>query len=313
MSVCRVTRCVPGPTEFALTFAETSTRSFSDESSSPLPASASSLASGSSDPAPPPQSLSTPPHRPGFDAYRGASTLTPDGAQQYLTDLLHLPPSQQIPPKLALQILTHKSYRFVSLPRNPYLQPAPLPEEEDNNWAASHNARLSFLGRRAMSTYLAMFVHAAVATSGVPLHQLDFLRGRSLETKLANLSHVTNVGREIGAAWGVQDVVRWDHNPVSRSTRPRPGRRLMGRSTPDSRFMEWRSKPCWAECSRSLDRPPRTVLSTCMRCRISPDSCAIRYSSRRWRRCGGIWRAIWEEAFWSSRAAFGASDRRRSD
>ena len=218
-----------GSAKFALTFAETSTRSFSDDSPAPLPASASSLASSSSDHAPPPQSLSTPPSRPGFDAYRGASTLTPAGAQQYLTDLLQLPPSQQFPQKLALQILTHKSYRFVSLPRNPHLQPAPLPEEEDNNWAASHNCRLSFLGRRAMSTYLAMFVHAAIATSGVPLHQLDFLRGKSLETKLANLSHVTNVGREVGAAWGVQDVVRWDHNPVRCKSRQNTGRRLTDR------------------------------------------------------------------------------------
>ena len=94
-------------------------------------------------------------------------------------------------------------------------------------WAASHNARLSFLGRRALATYLAMFVHSSVVSSS-ELRNLDFLRGRSLESKSEAMRMVQNVGREVGTHWRVGDVMRWDRNEVGRHPPSTPqGEELM--------------------------------------------------------------------------------------
>lgn len=76
-----------------------------------------------------------------------------------------------------------------------------------------HNSRLSFLGRRAIASYLALFVHEATGTS-TQLRDMEFLRGRSLEEKLEALRHVNNLGREVGGRWGIESVMRWDRNQV---------------------------------------------------------------------------------------------------
>ena len=143
------------------------------------------------------------------------STTTPESAQAYLTDLLHLPPSRAFPPALALQILTHKSYRFVNLIRHGPSSSTPTAGDE---WAANHNARLTFLGRRALASYLALFVHSSIM-SCAELRGMDFLRGRSLENKLEAMRVEVNLGREVGTPWGVYDVMRWDRNGVSLRTR----------------------------------------------------------------------------------------------
>ena len=155
----------------------------------------------------------------------GMSTTTPSSAQSYLSDLLSLPADRQFPPPLSLQILTHKSYRHVHIPRRSTStstgtsysttspDPTPLPHSE--NWAASHNARLSFLGRRALASYFAMFVHSAVASAGiVDIRDLDFLRGKSLEERLAILRHDRNLGNMVGNPWRVDKFMRWDGNQV---------------------------------------------------------------------------------------------------
>ena len=71
------------------------------------------------------------------------------------------------------------------------------------------------MGRRAIKTYLAMFVHAAVASSGVGIRELGMLRGKSLEKKIEDMTHVKNLGRSVGGVCGVGKVVRSDENPVS--------------------------------------------------------------------------------------------------
>lgn len=131
-------------------------------------------------------------------------------AQSYLTDLLHLPESRQFPPELALQILTHKSYRQVHAIRHAHSEL----EVEAERSSVPHNSRLSFMGRRAIASYLALFVHEAIGTSS-KLKDLEFLRGRSLEDKLEALRHVNNLGREVGGQWGIDSVMRWDRNQVS--------------------------------------------------------------------------------------------------
>ena len=74
------------------------------------------------------------------------------------------------------------------------------------------------MGRRAIASYLALFVHEAVGTS-TELKDLDFLRGKTLEEKLEALRHVNNLGREVGDRWGIDSVMRWDRNAVSRFQR----------------------------------------------------------------------------------------------
>lgn len=136
-----------------------------------------------------------------------SSSTTPAAASSYLSDLLELPASAAFPPQLALQLLTHKSYRFVHRLTN-------MSEEELVQSQVSHNARFSFLGRRALASYLAMFLHAQVRTAE-GARSSDFLNGKDIETRLADLLHESNVGRTVGDRWGVQDVMRWTANPVS--------------------------------------------------------------------------------------------------
>lgn len=60
-----------------------------------------------------------------------------------------------------------------------------------------------------------MFVHrATLETGGGALEELDFLRGRTLDEKIAALSHPLNLGRELGEKWGVGQYMRWDGKAV---------------------------------------------------------------------------------------------------
>ncbi|KIR99475.1 hypothetical protein L804_03105 [Cryptococcus deuterogattii 2001/935-1] len=146
------------------------------------------------------------------------SSTTPQVAQSYLSNLFSLPPSRQFNPALALQILTHKSYRFAHPVRHsPSLSEAQSPIAQESS--APHNARLAFLGRRALSTYLALFVHEAYGSSGALREQgSDFLRGKELEERLTALRHVNNLGRMVGGEWRVEDVLRWDRNQTAQAS-----------------------------------------------------------------------------------------------
>lgn len=186
--------CLPPPP--LLTYSPATARSYAS------PASASSTSSSYP---PPPLPSST-------------SSTTPQVAQAYLSNLFSLPPSRQFNPALALQILTHKSYRFAHPVRHSQsLSEAQSPIAQESS--APHNARLAFLGRRALSTYLALFVHEAYGSSGALREQgSDFLRGKELEERLTALRHVNNLGRMVGGEWRVEDVLRWDRNQVCESS-----------------------------------------------------------------------------------------------
>ncbi|KAK4689225.1 hypothetical protein P7C73_g870, partial [Tremellales sp. Uapishka_1] len=143
-------------------------------------------------------------------SHSNPDALTPLSAQNYLSDLLHLSPTRAFPPPLALQILTHKSYRYAHSIRSPL----PLSQSQSQSNVA-HNARLSFLGRRALASYLAMFIHSSYR-SETELRASGLLSGKSgLEEKLESLRHVNNLGREVGQLWDVAKVMRWDQNEVS--------------------------------------------------------------------------------------------------
>ena len=149
-----------------------------------------------------------------------SDALTASRAQSYLSDLLHLSPSQAFTPEASLQTLTHKSYRYAHLIRNPSARRDRAdfgvvrePTSADQPSSVSHNARFSFLGRRALATYLALFVHSHLQSSArLRDGTVDFLRGKRLEDKLDSMRHATNLGREVGGRWGVGEVMRWDHN-----------------------------------------------------------------------------------------------------
>ncbi|WVQ96104.1 hypothetical protein IAU59_003206 [Kwoniella sp. CBS 9459] len=141
-------------------------------------------------------------------------------AQAYLSDLLALPSDRQFPPELALQILTHKSYRYSHPIRHvQHRSPSSPPTQTTSNIGSEpHNSRLSFLGRRAISTYLSIFAHDAFRGRDLQVEGSDFLRGLSLEQRLDNLRNTNNLGRTVGTAWRVGDVVRWDRNETSRES-----------------------------------------------------------------------------------------------
>lgn len=63
-----------------------------------------------------------------------------------------------------------------------------------------------------------MFVHSAVASSGVGVREMAFLRGKTLEKKMEDMTHVKNLGRSVGGVWGIGKVTRSDENPVSGTT-----------------------------------------------------------------------------------------------
>ncbi|KAJ9119717.1 hypothetical protein QFC22_003427 [Naganishia vaughanmartiniae] len=206
-------------------------------------------------------SLSRTPRSGGYNTSR---TLTPESASKYLSDLLSLPSTRQFPPQLALRILTHKSYRAAHLLGYGHSTRtgggggggasfAAVVESEQNG-SAPHNARLAFLGKRALESYLLMFLHqqalvgavpSSTATSteqptslstisesastptSLPLSRSATLTGLNLsaelgaeyafDEKIANLTHRTNLGRSVGQQWNVEQVMRWESNSVSGS------------------------------------------------------------------------------------------------
>lgn len=155
------------------------------------------------------------------------SPVTPEKASEYLTSLLSLPSSRPFPAPLALRILTHKSYRGVQVLGQGYnsrtLSPlGPTDSSTEAAGSAAHNARLTFLGKRAMLSYLLMFIHQHALDTGRPigteLQGLSLLNTKGedvgLDEKLQNLVNLSNLGRTVGSRWGLEHVMRWQSNLV---------------------------------------------------------------------------------------------------
>lgn len=142
-------------------------------------------------------------------ASASASTSTsPERAVEYLSTLLRLPSNRQIPAPLALRMLTHRSYRGSHvLGLGSRMRGGN--NRNDLEGAAPHNARLAFLGKRAAKGYLAMLIHSRASSQSFG----------DIEERIENLVHLNNLGREVGSAWNVQDVMRWQSNVVSGSRR----------------------------------------------------------------------------------------------
>lgn len=181
--------------------------------------------------------------------YNTSRALTPESASTYLSDLLSLPSTRPFPPQLALRILTHKSYRAAHLLGHGHSTRtggAVSAIESEQSGSAPHNARLAFLGKRALVSYLMMFLHQQALVGAVPstlaqqstssatasggaspssLSRSATLTGLNLsaelgaehafEDKIANLTHRTNLGRAVGQQWNLEQVMRWESNWVS--------------------------------------------------------------------------------------------------
>ncbi|WVQ79258.1 hypothetical protein IAT38_001354 [Cryptococcus sp. DSM 104549] len=137
---------------------------------------------------------------------------TPAAAQNFVSNLFDLPPTRKVDPALALQALTHKSYRFAHGVRHPI--PAHQGQEGEVPQAfAPQNNRLAFVGRMAMSTYMSLFIHDAYGSAEkLDAEGRDFLRGVDLQQRVTNFMNTTNVGRDVGSAWGLDGVMRFDGN-----------------------------------------------------------------------------------------------------
>ncbi|EKM61237.1 uncharacterized protein PHACADRAFT_156461 [Phanerochaete carnosa HHB-10118-sp] len=84
----------------------------------------------------------------------------------------------QFPPELAARILTHQSHRHGVL---------------------TNNARLSFIGRRVLKSYLLLFVHSSSALK--PHHDYEHILERVLNTYV--------LGEFVGPQWQLGKVMKW--------------------------------------------------------------------------------------------------------
>lgn len=173
-------------------------------------------------------------------------TTTGESARAYLTDLFKLPSSHAFPPDLALQMLTHKSYRNVHIIKhwneaqtgfdysdtrfpdafNLGLRDTERSISTRDNSCANHGGRLEFIGRRALSAYLAMFVHSSLASLGVnDAHDLPSFMGHNqkLDDKLNKLRELDNLGLMVGDKWRLMHHMRWDTHNVSQCPNLRLG------------------------------------------------------------------------------------------
>ncbi|OCH86731.1 hypothetical protein OBBRIDRAFT_837931 [Obba rivulosa] len=87
-------------------------------------------------------------------------------------------PPLKFPPSLAARILTHASH-----PDAIY----------------RHNARMNFIGRRVLQSYLFLFLHSSDALK--PEHDLDLIAERAINTYV--------LGEHVAPLWGIGRIVRW--------------------------------------------------------------------------------------------------------
>jgi hypothetical protein len=86
------------------------------------------------------------------------------------------------------------------------------------NSLANHGGRLEFIGRRALSAYLAMFLHSSFASLGVnDARDLPSFMGNSasLDDKINELRELDNLGLLVGDKWRLMHHMRWDTHNVS--------------------------------------------------------------------------------------------------
>ncbi|KAI0094939.1 ribonuclease-III-like-domain-containing protein [Irpex rosettiformis] len=84
----------------------------------------------------------------------------------------------QFPPELAARILTHQSHKHAAI---------------------SSNTRLSFIGRRVLSTYLMLFLHS----------NPEINEGFDYELMTERALNTYTLGEYVGPKWGLPSVMKW--------------------------------------------------------------------------------------------------------
>ncbi|KAI0922725.1 hypothetical protein AcV5_009622 [Taiwanofungus camphoratus] len=168
---------------------------------------------GPSPPSPHRRALFRPPK-----SARPASSLAPvppgSAQEEHLNRLF---PPLQFPPELAARILTHGSH----------------PDA-----AQRHNARLSFIGRRVLQSYLLLFLHASPALR--PAHAYDLVAARALNTYV--------LGEHVAPRWSLGTVVKWS------PARPAPLAAAAGRGARMSEEQEQEHAGILARLGRDTSR-----------------------------------------------------------
>lgn len=149
--------------------------------------------------------------------------ISPQKASQYISSILSLPPSREMPPALALRILTHKSYRGAHSLGQGY---AERTSDASHHGSAPNNSRLTFLGKRAFHSYLLMFIHqqamlqsTAASVPGTEFQQLNLTNSEgqavTLDEMITAIASEGNLGKAVGSRWALEQVMRWQSNLVS--------------------------------------------------------------------------------------------------
>jgi len=120
---------------------------------------------------------------------RTRSSKKPD-ATQFTSHLNNLFSPLQFPPELAARILTHASH----------------PDA-----VVSHNARLSFIGRRVLKTYLLLYLHSSPALQDT--HDYQLIIDRTLNSYV--------LGEHVAPKWSLGRVLKWSPANIDpRVTKP---------------------------------------------------------------------------------------------
>ncbi|OBZ76930.1 hypothetical protein A0H81_03057 [Grifola frondosa] len=109
------------------------------------------------------------------NSFRDAPKPSSSKLEQHLNSLF---PPLTFPPELASRILTHASH-----PDAAY-------------W---HNARMSFIGRRVLQSYLLLFIHSSPALH--PEHDYELISERALNTYV--------LGEHVASRWNLGKVLKW--------------------------------------------------------------------------------------------------------
>ncbi|KAL6304703.1 ribonuclease-III-like-domain-containing protein [Sparassis latifolia] len=105
----------------------------------------------------------------------GTASASIEELEEHLNELF---PPLKFPPDLAARILTHSSH----------------PEAVQR-----HNARLSFIGRRVLQSYLLLFLHGSPALQ--PVHEYELIAARAINTYM--------LGEFVAPHWELGRVLRW--------------------------------------------------------------------------------------------------------
>ncbi|CAD6933378.1 unnamed protein product [Tilletia controversa] len=134
-------------------------------------------------------------------------------------------PALALPDNVLLQLITHESHNLAHRHASPQ-------QGHDILTAGAHNRRLSFLGRRALHAFLALFLHGVVSSSTAQEARRaadEILRSPDA---LDVILHTGRLGDRPGRALELEQVMRWTpaHSEQERGAHDRGLYTIRGRT-----------------------------------------------------------------------------------